>query len=76
MKAVAMKGFLSIEKLAWEPSFAWKLNFCYNSTVVIKTKLRTHGSTQFQNKIWGKSVEGLISYDRTYKQTEITIFYI
>jgi len=47
MKALAMKGFLFIEILAWEPSFTWKLNFCYNSTLVIKTKLRTHGSTEF-----------------------------
>ena len=27
-------------------------------------------------KIWGKSVQGFLSYDRTHKQTEITTLYI
>ena len=30
----------------------------------------TRGSPEFPNQIWGKSVQGFLSYDRTNKQTD------
>ena len=49
--------------IAWEPSFVWRY------TQFFKLSLQDQNSGfEFFNKIWGKSVKGLMSYDRKDKQ--------
>ena len=63
-----------IYKLAWEPSFAWRINFRFKSKPT-QLGIFTRANTIFlvlssyTIKIWGKSVKVLMSL-----QTEITTF--
>ena len=41
-----------------------------------QTKDNPVGLPSYPIKIWGKLVQGFLSYDRTNKQTEITTLYI
>ena len=59
--------------LALEPSFAWKLNFLYE-TFKASGEQRVLLSSLI--KVWGKSVKGFRGYDRTYKQTNRDYYYI
>ena len=66
---------------------AWKLKFLFNSlpsrlNLFYQAKSIPLVLPSYPIQIWGKSVKGFLSYDRTYKfeqtniQTEITFYYI
>ena len=81
-----MTWFQFYNKLAWEPSIftpavylCWVVNydFCYfslNLESQSQTKNIPLVLPSFPVKIWGKSVKGFLSFDRTRRQTEITTF--
>ena len=73
---ISLYIFIDNYLIVLESSFALNINFPSKSQSI---QLRTYEpswkhslcSTEYPMKIWGKSVKGLLSYDRAYKQTEI-----
>ena len=58
--------------LAGKPSFPWKRSYLYKSQSITLRPFNQANNIlvvlqSFPIKIWGKSVKGFLSYDRTYK---------